>query len=211
MAVPLHGGDQSMSVNQSRVFLSCLLILFTASAVFVGSTATADESACQFDQDEMLRLDFNAFDQSYDQGWRVVAEQEGCELAAADLIRNYIEHHQTDHVIIVFHEAQLRAKAGQIDRAVELFRQTRIEDGQMTAFGWNEYVDASIAFLERDRQALVDARDRLTSLTRPSNLGARDRHGNPIEIEWPPNIGMVNGFVACFDKSYKQAYDTCSK
>ena len=39
---------------------------------------------------------------------------------------------------------------------------------------------------------------------------AVDRHGNPMQIEWPPNIGMVNSFVACFDQSYEAAYIGCT-
>lgn len=191
-----------------RTFAIGLLVVL---GVLTVSMADAGEPDCRFDSESMLKLDFNTFDQTQGQGWRVVAEQTGCELAAADLIRAYIDRHQTNHVVIVFYEAQLRAKAGETERAIGLFSQARLDDGKMSAFGWNEYVDATIAFLEKDRQMLLVARDRLAALEKPENFSARDRHGKPMDIEWPPNMRMVDGFVACFDKTYAVAYDTCSQ
>ena len=167
-------------------------------------------SQCQFDRDAMMAMDFNTFDQTFGSGWRTVADKPGCALVAADLIRDYIERHSPDERIIVFHEAQMRAKGGQTRRAIELFRQTRQADGQNSYFGWNEYVDATIAFLQRDKEALKEARDSLASLPKPSNFKAVDRDGNPVELSWPPNLHIVDGFLECFDEPYDTAYSECS-
>lgn len=171
--------------------------------------ASATEHACEFDKQAMLNLDFDSFDQTFGSGWRVVAGKEGCSLAAADLIRNYIELHQPGQKIIVFHEAQMRAKGGQTGRAISLFKKTRYDDGRSLAFGWNEYVDATIAFLEQDRESLLAARERLLSIPKPNSFRAVDRNGDPVEVEWPPNLSIINSFVACFEQPYKVAYGGC--
>ncbi|MDJ0793086.1 MAG: hypothetical protein QNI98_02495 [Woeseiaceae bacterium] len=165
---------------------------------------------CQFDREAMMAMDFHTFDQTFGSGWRMVADISGCTLVAADLIRDYIDLHSPNERIIVFHEAQMRAKGGQTARAIELFRQTRVAEGQRSFFGWNQYVDATIAFLERDKNALQDARESLASLPKPSNFRAVDRDGNPVEMSWPPNLHVVDGFLECFEETYATAYDYCS-
>ncbi len=175
------------------------------------SSAEAGEPSCDVDRDAMLGLDFDAFDQTFGSGWRLLAEEDGCSLAAADLIRAYIDKHQPEQRIITFHEAQMRAKGGETGRAIPLFRETRDPDDRNTAFGWNEYVDATIAFLEQDRGALEAARDRLAAIPKPANFSAVDRQGNPVEIQWPPNMNVVDGFLACFDETYAIAYSECSR
>ena len=171
--------------------------------------ASANEPACEFDKQAMLNLDFDSFDQTFGSGWRLVADNEGCSLTAADLIRDYIELHQPGQKIIVFHEAQMRAKGGQTDRAISLFKKTRYDDGRNLAFGWNEYVDATIAFLKQDRESLFAARESLLSIPKPSSFRAVDRNGDPVEVEWPPNVSIVNSFVACFEQPYAVAYGGC--
>ncbi len=158
----------------------------------------------------MMAMDFHTFDQTFGSGWRMVADKSGCTLVAADLIRDYIDLHSPKENIIVFHEAQMRAKGGQTARAIELFRETREAEGQSSFFGWNQYVDATIAFLEGNKNALQDARESLASLPKPSNFRAVDRDGNPVEISWPPNLHVVDGFLECFEETYATAYDDCS-
>ncbi len=187
---------------------------FTLIAILLCAPATgipADEQTCNFDEQAMLELDFDTFDQTFGSGWRAVAENDGCALAAADLIRAYIELHDPGERIIVFHEAQMRAKGGETERAISLFRETRDEEGVNSAFGWNEYVDATIAFLEKDKKSLIEARSKLLAIPKPSNFNAVDRQGNPVEIAWPPNLNVVDGFLECFEKSYDEAYGQCSQ
>ena len=165
---------------------------------------------CEFDREALLALDFNAFDQDFDGGWRQIAKDKDCSLVAADLIREYIDRHEPEQKIIVFHEGQMRAKGGQTDRAIELISSTREPEGQNSYFGWNYYIDATIAFLAKDKRRLIEAKDALAALPKPSNFRAVDRDGNPVEIQWPPNMGVVNGFVECFEETYAVAYAECS-
>src|SRR4051794_36183667 len=49
----------------------------------------AATTGCYDDRAALLALDQKAFDQDLAGGWRAVAASPGCELAAADLIRDY--------------------------------------------------------------------------------------------------------------------------
>lgn len=44
----------------------------------------------------------------------------------------------------------MRAKAGQTCRAIELIQVAKEPDGENNFIGWNLYVDATVAFLEKD-------------------------------------------------------------
>jgi hypothetical protein len=160
-------------------------------------------SLCMFDRAELLALDEHSFDQDMNGGWRAVAQHEECIEVAADLIREYRETRGLISTILYWHEGQLRAEAGSTDEAIRLFEKSRKADD---VFGWNLYVDASIAFLKRDKPALLAAREALARLPRPENFNPRDAQGHVVYISWPPNLDFVDGFITCFDRGYKEAY-----
>ena len=176
--------------------------MFTAHAL-AALLATAS-TRCDYDRTAMLALDQRAFDQDMEGGWRRLARDPACRIAAADLIRAYREAHGPGGGILYWHEGQLRAGAGQTEAAIALFHQSRNPDDP---FGWDHYVDASIAFLRRDRAALLAARDALARLPRPSDFEPRDPQGRPIQLAWPPNLNVVDALVACFGRPYEEAYD----
>jgi hypothetical protein len=161
-------------------------------------------SACFSDRAALLALDQQAFDQDLQGGWRAVAARPGCELAAADLIRDYRQSKDKRDSILYWHEGQLRALAGQSGEAIVLFDQARHPEPD--AMGWNLYVDASISFLKGDKPALLGTREALAALPKPPDFAPRDPSGRPLPIAWPPNLNVVDGFVACFGKSYREAY-----
>ena len=35
--------------------------------------------------------------------------------------------------------------------------------------------------------------------------------GNPVDVPWPPNLGIVDSFILCFGKTYAEIYAGCSK
>ena len=181
-----------------------LATLMTAGCVAVAKEGSADPD-CAYDRSQLMALDQHSFDQDMDGGWRALASKEGCLVAAADLIRDYRETHSSGFTAILFwHEGQLRAEAGDSSGAIVLFERSRLPAD--VSPGWNEYVDATIAFLKKDRPSFDRARAALADLPKPSNW-ARDSAGR--EMAWPPNLEVVDGLASCFTKSYKEAYASC--
>lgn len=162
--------------------------------------------------DTLLSLDQQAFDQDFSGGWRTVAARQGCDAATADLIEVWRDHspNMESPSILHWHAGQMRAYAGDYEAAVALFDASRFDQPE-----WTLYVDASIAFLQRDRAALQAARDALATLT-PSaeEIAARRRflEDNPQItmpegfVEQPQNLNVVDRLLNCFEGSYAGAY-----
>jgi len=158
----------------------------------------------------MLALPLEDFDQG-DAGWRSL-DREGCEAVVADAIGNYRELNREalageDTSTLVWHEGQLRAAAGQTDAAIALMLQGRDEESDAI----QPYVDASIAFLRQDRSALEAAHARLMALPVPDYFTrAAERYAATYPdlppLTWPLNRDKVEGFLACFDRPYREAY-----
>jgi hypothetical protein len=174
-----------------------------ASPELGSSTIEPSAFMCVFDRAELLALDEHSFDQDMNGGWRAVARHEECAEIAADLIREYRETRGSTSTILYWHEGQQRAFAGSTDEAIRLFEKSR---KTFDIFGWNLYVDASIAFLKRDKPALLAAREALARLPRPEGFDPRDAQGNVVNVSWPLNLSFVDGFITCFDREYKEAY-----
>jgi len=198
------------------------MIAVTVSAsvfLLLSGATTFDVERCKYDEEALLALDVNAFDQDRNGvggGWRAIASIPGCELAAADLLAAYQARHPHSSSVLAWHEGQLRASANQYDQAVPLLERARQPADQDIA-GWNFYVDATIAFLQHDRSKLLDARGRLAAVAFPENSGMpplKDgiiemptQPGQPtIKMRWPLNIDVVDGLIACFDRPYSEAY-----
>jgi hypothetical protein len=186
-------------------------------AIAIGAPAPPVD--CSYDKAAMLALDENAFDQDVGNGgggWRALEGRPGCEAATAELLAAYRAAHPEGSTTLAWHEGQVRADLGQDEQAIALFEAAR-KPAERDLAGWNLYVDASIAFLKHDRAALQAARDALAQVAYPGGDGApalKDGYvefpavdGQPaMRVRWPPNIDVVDGFLACFDKPYKEAY-----
>jgi hypothetical protein len=157
------------------------------------------------DRERLLSLELAEFDQDLNGGWRRIAAMPYCAEDAADLIEEYRRRRDAKDITLTFHEGQLRARAGQTDRAIDLF-EASLKPPERDGFGWNHYVQATIAFLERDREALIRSRDALAGLEEPTDFRPVDQDGNPVDITWPPNLEVVEGFLACFERPYSAAY-----
>lgn len=172
-----------------------------------------DQCLSQSERERLLSLDEDAFDQDTSGGgWRAIAAKTGCEIAAADLIRDYRERHGLKKTIIFWHEGQMRAVGNDYTAAIRLFQKSRKPKDQNVA-GWNEYVDASIAFLKKDKSALLQARKALSEVKVSPGFDVEDgvfeipnSSGEPFKMRWPPNIDVVDGLIKCFEKSYRDAY-----
>jgi hypothetical protein len=169
------------------------------------SQSQPSPDVCTFDRAKMLALNESDFDQDFTGGWRTL-EREECWLIAADLIRDYRKAKSPYSKILFWHEGQMRAFAGQTEPAMLLFETTREPVNDW--FGWNLYVDATIAFLNMDKPALLKARAALAKIPKPENfdLSFKDAQGRVVKFIWPPNLHVLDGFLKCFDQPYKVAY-----
>ena len=165
---------------------------------------------CAYDREKMLGLSQNAFDQDQQGGWRELSYRPGCTLAAADLIRDYRETKGLTAGILYWHEGQLRAFAGQTAQALALFAQSRRNGNDPQ--GWDHYVDATIAFLKKDKSALLAARESLARIPRPADYQPPKLPPNvKLTSTWPPNLGVVDKLIRCFERDYQEAYSRCGK
>jgi hypothetical protein len=180
-----------------------LLAVLIATAPLSGAAVRI----CHVDRGAMLALPEGKFDQDLEGGWRALAARTPCRRAAADLIAAYRRAHPQARPLLRWHEGQLRAGLGETGRAIRLFDSARKRDDA----SWNDYVNATIAFLRHDRRALSAARARLAARPRPPDWDPRDPTGRPIPVAWPPNLNAVDGLIRCFGKPYEQAYSTCAE
>src|SRR5262249_45372559 len=150
-------------------------------------------------------------------GWREIGDQKGCERVAADIIAQYRDEKLAQSIMILnWHEAQLRASAGDTERAIVLFQQTVLAREKIAAQSGDRsdalYALATIAFLQRDRVALEARRAELAALQKPDWYDAmaekyvRENPQAAANMVWPPNLDVVDGLIACFDKPYGEAY-----
>jgi len=177
---------------------------------------SSPESECGYDKGKMMALDEERFDQDVTNGgggWRAVAAKDGCELIAADLLRDYRTAHADQSGILSWHEGQLRANVGDYHQAIPLMEESRKPATQDPA-GWNPYVDATVAFLRKNQPALMSARKQLAQVppspdmppVREGFIELPMGNGQTMKMRWPPNLDVVDGLIRCFDKPYSVAY-----
>ncbi len=164
---------------------------------------------CHYDRAAMLALEQRAFDQDMTGGWRGLSNR-GCTAEAADLLRDWRSAHPSDGPdagILFWHEGQLRAEMGQTAQAIALFERSRKPVEKDRTWGWNLYVDGSIAFLRGDRAGLERARAALAVLPKPPELANMvGPDGKPTTVRWPMNLHVLDGFLRCWGQSYHDAY-----
>ena len=143
-----------------------------------------------------LELDYNAFDQTPDQGWRKRAE-EGALLEAAKLVDTYVERKDDlkdwQRRNLRFHAGQLYAFAGDNSVALSRFKASiNPNEPKDSPIRWNAYVRATMAFLQNDRQQLVELRD---------SIAAGPRFQGSV-----PNLDVVERLLRNLDQPYSTAY-----
>ncbi|WP_235430399.1 hypothetical protein [Xanthomonas sp. MUS 060] len=208
----LHRGDVPIAMAAVVALLFSLLLVPICSAVELAV------ASCAVDRPALLALDQQQFDQDVSNGgggWRALAARPGCELAAADLIRDYrkAHPHSADVGLLSWHEGQLRAFAGDSAAAIALMQAAKKPPSQDIT-GWNPYVDATVAFLEHDRAGFAKAKRALKAV-RPSADLPPLQHGmlrmplpggQTFEMRWPMNIDVVEGLARCMRRPYRVAY-----
>lgn len=139
-----------------------------------------------------FKLSYQEFDQTMNSGFRVLAAA-GCDKQAADLIEEYIRVTGATQNSLRWHAAQLRATQGDYAEAIKFARTCLNEKEDFSAhpLRWNDYVLATIAFLQHDRPTLQQYRDRIAQ--------GKDYKGNAI------NLRLVDSLLRNFDQDYKYA------
>lgn len=184
-------------------------MILPAALLLIEGSQIGPSAACAYDVEAALAMDQKQFDQDKDIGWRKLADA-GCDLEAADLVKRWRIAHQSSASILYWHEGQLRANAGQTSAAISLMERSRKTQKEDAGFGWNLYVDGTVAFLRQHRREIELARAKLAKLPRPDHLGLIGPNGKPINVAWPLNLNVLDGLISCWGKAYKTAY-ACSK
>jgi tetratricopeptide (TPR) repeat protein len=182
----------SKSLDPTRLVKSAVCMLLTA-LVFVlagcGATLTEQKKYLGLSADE-----FNA----RDAGWRALESREDYR-GAAKLLEEYLAVNskalsEDELVLTWFHAAQMRAFAGDSKHAIECLDHAAFAVEPPTwPVPWNDYVAATKAFLQRDRDTLVMVRSRIAK--DPRWKGAA------------PNLNFVDSLIENFEKPYREAYD----
>lgn len=169
-----------------------------------------DKAVCTPAASTVLALDEDAFDQYTSGGWRPLSDA-GCYSAAADLIAAWRARHGSESRTVIWHEAQMRAFAGDTADAVELMHAARVPDGEPDRIGWNHYVDGTIAFLTGDRSAFEQNYAALSALPVPAEQRTQVPPPNvTVDLSWPPNLGVLDCFRKNWGQKYAAAY-SCGK
>jgi hypothetical protein len=208
------------------VVVSALSLIAASDAEELGHTVAQTHEACAYDEAALMALDYQAFDQDLTPGgWRPIADIPECKPVAADLIARWRDAHGSevaadDLGTLYFHEAQVRAQIGDYAAAIPLFaRSYKSEDDAAdvpaedlqawrSAFdSWNIFVDAHIAFMERDRPKLERARERLAAVPEPPGFTEALKQAMPAsfpadQLVWPLNLDDVDAMLRCFDATY---------
>jgi hypothetical protein len=178
-----------------------LLYLLVAISLLTGLTACSrthcNTSALRKNiLSSQLELDYDTFDQSLGEGWRKIADK-GNYLEAAELIDAYEREKKGledwQKLTLRFHAGQMYAFANTRKLAIARFK-TTLYDKEPPNYPvrWNAYVNATIAFLEKDREKLMEFREEIAK-------------GPKIKDEIP-NLDVVDRFIKYFDEPYSVAY-----
>lgn len=164
------------------------LVSAAAAAATEADCAALYRSAVQND----LVLPVDVFDQTEGRGFRVLAAA-GCVREAGDLIEAWSARRQDVPYHVHWHLAQMRAEQDDRPAAIAAAKNSlRADEAADAAFKWNDYVRATIAFLQRDRAGF----DR----HRAAVAAAAERHaGNRM------NLSLLDRLGRHFDSSYLQA------
>jgi hypothetical protein len=183
-----------MSVARIRFSSPCLgvLALAVASALFPSAGGGQDSN----EPPKELGLSYQDFDQRPGEGWRKIAD-EGNYLEATKLIDRYEKEKkglaEWQRVNLRFHSGQLYAFADRKDQALARFKTALVpKEPADSPIRWNAYVQATIAFLERDRKKLTELREEIAKGPKVQGV--------------VPNLDVVDRLIEYFDEPYSVAY-----
>ena len=174
----------------------------------------------------LMALDKHSFDQNMEGGWRKIANEGNCYSVAGQLIKDYIDHHnikpQTGSNILFWHVGQMQAYSGQIEDALKYFSMSydKLADDGTNEKEWALYAEGTIAFLKKDRESLIKAKNELANYKMSKAKIAsinKMKEDNP-KIKFPEgypekslNLIALEGLLRCFDQPYSNAYGNCEQ
>lgn len=169
-----------------------MLALLVATDLFPSASRGQDTT----ESPEELGLSYQDFDQRPGGGWRKIADQ-GKHLEAARVIDRYEKEkkglEEWQRVNLRFHAGQLYAFADKKDQALARFKTALFpKEPADSPIRWNAYVQATIAFLERDRKKLADLREEIAKGPKLQGI--------------VPNLDVVDRLIEYFDEPYPVAY-----
>jgi hypothetical protein len=183
-----------MSIQRALPAVLSIVSLTVAAPISPSHAATTScaELYARHVRDD-LAFPYELFDQTENNGFRVLAKA-GCDKEAADLIEAYIGANHAGDSSLRWHVAQLKASAGKTAEAIRYAQSVLVEheDDAKNALRWNDYVLATIAFLEHDMAALKMHRDRVAS-------AGDGFFGNVL------NLKLLDSLIEHFDRDYKYA------
>jgi hypothetical protein len=191
-----------------KCILGFLVLLFVA--VFAAPAQANDDCTMSSARREtLLALPFKQFDQQQDNGWRPLYASK-CYTEAALLLEEYVRRHPRtarDEYMLPFHTGQLFALAGEHAEAIQ-WMEKGYSNGKFDLINWNAFVDANVAFLKHDYEALLKQRNLINQ-----EPPMADRPGVPKwAVGKKMNLDVVDGYIACFESSYDVAYgDECRR
>jgi hypothetical protein len=187
---------------------SCLMIGCRSVTQTIATEAQSPNSAtCEAaleQQQNSLTLNVEEFDQTPRQGWRLLGEEMECYQEAAELIVSYLNVNSTkfqgnQDTILQFHAGQMYAFADDYEAAMPWFKRSFDQpdnlppEFQPYITAWNAYVNATIAFLNKDKVALESYRAEV----------AKGPNGPDGKVM---NLDIVDRLIDNFDKPYRNAY-----
>ncbi len=108
--------------------------------------------------------------------------------------------------MLPFHAGQMLAMAGDYDNAV-LYLQRGYSSRESKLIDWTAFVEAHLAFIEKDAEKLAEMRARIDK--QPAMVAG------PGVPDWAVgkkiNLDVVDGFLACFDKPFAVACEAACR
>lgn len=167
------------------------------------STQAQDCTITPIEELRLLSLSYHEFDQSLGGGWRVYGDQDCYDLSAY-LLDSYQDNYPILHKdtlldwqsrVMSWHAGQMFAFNNKYELAKNRFQDSyNPKEAADTPLLWNDYVSATLAFLEQDFSKLQRHRDRIAN--------------GPLFQGKKGNLDVVNGFLKCFGAPYSFAYSS---
>jgi hypothetical protein len=172
------------------------LVWFSTLLILIFTSCSLKKPSVEQHADPWLNLSFDEFDQTLGGGWRTLADDLHF-LQAAERIDKYIETNAksltVDQIVILtWHAGQMYAFAGDTTTARQRFVKSIYAKQPLSSIRWNDYVHATIAFLDKDLERLKAYRKTISQ-------------GWKVKGK-VPNLDVVDNLIKCFDQTYAVAY-----